>query len=82
MNLYINTQTWTAPKPSQSPIDPPTSDIKLLKLGLSKSVLLTRTVEGNIIVTIVSFRFQSLVVEMILELAVKVLHGIGQSEVS
>ena len=73
--------TWTTPKPSQSPMEPPTSERKLLKPGLTKSVLVTRTVEGNFIVILDRFLW-FLWPETNFELVVKVLHGFGQSEVS
>ena len=73
--------TWRTPKPSQSPTEPPTSERKLLNPGLTKSVLVTRTFEINLMVTIVWF-WSSLKPETNLELVVKVRHEIGQSEVS
>ena len=64
-------------------MEPPTSERKLLKPGLTKSVLVTRTVEGNFMVTLEVDRFMShLWPETNFELVVKVLHGFGQLEVS
>ena len=68
--------TWTAPRPSQSPIDPPTwkilllvfnvyvyfdptSERNLLRVGFTKSVVVTPTVEEKVISILVSFSSNS-----------------------